>query len=65
MLGEKPVEASLDRKPSARKCRDRGLNLGLIGAKQGKIRCANLLPPNLSQLHTVQSSTNLILRPVC
>ena len=44
--GEKPVEASLNWKPSAHKCRDRGSNAGLIGAKQGKIhvRCPNLHP---------------------
>ena len=42
--GEKPAEASLGWKPSAHKCRDRGSNRGLIGAKRGKIRCANLLP---------------------
>ena len=43
MPGEKPAAASLDWKPSAHKCRDRGSNPGLIGAKREKIRCANLL----------------------
>ena len=40
----KPTEASLDWKPNAHKCRDRESNPGLIGAKRGKIRYANLLP---------------------
>ena len=48
MPGEKPVEASLDWKPSARKCWDRGSYPGLTGAKRGKIRCANLLPRTLN-----------------
>ena len=34
-----------DWKPSAHKCLDRGSNPGLIGTKQGKIRCADLLAP--------------------
>ena len=42
--GEKPVEASLDWKPSAHKCQDGGLNQGLIGAKRWKTHCDNLLP---------------------
>ena len=41
---EKPTEASLDWKPDVRKYRDRESNPGLIGAKQKKIRYANLLP---------------------
>ena len=39
----KPTEASMDWKPNAHKCRDRESNPGLIGAKRGKIRYANLL----------------------
>ena len=45
--GEKLAEASLDWKPNAHKCRDRGSNPGLIGAMRGKIRCANLLPHDI------------------
>ena len=44
MPREKPAKASLDWKPNAHKCRDRESNPELIGAKRGKIRCANLLP---------------------
>ena len=44
MTRGKPVEASLDGKLNAHKCRDREYNPELIGAKQGKIRYANLLP---------------------
>ena len=40
----KPMEASLDWKPNAHKCQNRGSNPGLIGAKRRKIRYANLLP---------------------
>ena len=43
----KPIEASLDWKPNAQKCWDRGSNPGLIGAKQRKMHYANLLPKNL------------------
>ena len=47
------AKASLDWKPSAHKCRDRGSNPWLIGAKQGKIRCVKLLPLSFNMLLTV------------
>ena len=40
----KPAVESLDWKQNAYKFWDRESNLGLIGAKQGKIHCTNLLP---------------------
>ena len=55
MPGEKPVEASLGWKPSVHKFRDRGSNPGLIGAKRGKIHCANLLPLILKRLHFINT----------
>ena len=54
--GEKPAEASLDWKPNAHKCRDRESNPGLIGAKRGKIRCANLLPHHMAPLWLFSTS---------
>ena len=39
----KPTEAILDWKPNAHKRRDQESNLGLIGAKQGKILYASLI----------------------
>ena len=44
---EKPAEANLDWKQNAHKCRGLESNPELIGAKRGKICCANLLPPTL------------------
>ena len=55
----KLTEASLDWKPNAHKCRDRELNPGLIGAKRGKIRYANLLPRFRSLVGTYPSFTYL------
>ena len=60
---EKPTEASLDCKPNAHKCRDRESNPGLlIGAKQGKIRCANLLPRRLEIVITDSSKLDRYFR---
>ena len=39
----KPTEVSLDWKTNEHKCQNPGSNQGLIGAKQRKIRYANLL----------------------
>ena len=39
----KPAEVSLNWKPNAYKARDWELNPGIIGAKQVKVRCANLI----------------------
>ena len=62
MPGEKPAEASLDWKPNACKCRDRESNPGLIGAKRGKIRCANLLPYLLSVKGCAENPIEIRLR---
>ena len=64
MPGEKPAEASLDWKPNAHKCRDRESNPGLIGAKRGKMRCANLLLQALIRFRFYKSP-ELVLTCYC
>ena len=48
MPKEKPVEASLVWKPNAHKCQDQKLNPGLIDTKQGNLRWAHLLEPQMT-----------------